>query len=218
VTNTPEDLYFKDADSTAQSGAGNYMAQPGMMSPVEAGASEGAPPPPTPVVGGTGSGGGGNRVALMVITALVAGLLIVGAGVTYFVFRASGGAPAAVSVTHSDGTVETGVPVETRSAEEVYDTYIAMSEDDSIFEIIPRTDEGWDYFRAFMYKITDYKAAELFGPLDQETLQEMAALERRFLALEDLELTIDITRTDGTTFVHDGKPPAPADASPAPSA
>lgn len=95
------------------------------------------------------------------------------------------------------------------NATTLYDYYVAKIDDDSIFEIIPRTDEGWAYFSAFMYRVTDYKAAEsIGGPLTRDQRRDLVDLNTRFVNLEDLELTVDIKRSDGTQFIHDGKPPA----------
>lgn len=91
---------------------------------------------------------------------------------------------------------------------EMYDAYMEMKRRGKIYEIIPDTDEGRAYFTAFMYSIVDLKAAAIWGPLDAESLADLATREQHFLALEDLDLTVDITFEDGTSFTHDGKPPA----------
>jgi hypothetical protein len=96
----------------------------------------------------------------------------------------------------------------TLSVSEMYDAYSAMVKDKSIFTIVPQTLEGVDYLQAFLFTVIDYQSAERFSPLSAEQEAELAALERRFLALEDLEVTIDITFSDGTNFTHDGLPPA----------
>ena len=145
-------------------------------------------------------------------------LLVVGlvGGAAFFLITHKAN-PVAQDVTpaRSDAPGEPGVA--TASAADMYDKYIAMIDDESIFLIVPRTDEGWAYLSAFVYKLADYKAAETIGgPLDQETADEMLALEAHFLALQDLEMTVDITRTDGTEFHHDGKPPTAAEPTPAP--
>lgn len=187
----PDDMFIENSDLPAQLAAGNAIPQPGIY--VEGDGEPVAKP---------------RNTGLTLFVVLLVSLVVAGGGLALVALFPFGGPlfahePAAPSA----GEV---APVGTQaSAADMYDKYIAKTEDDSIYLIIPRTDEGWDYFRAFMYKITDYKIAEsIGGPLEAEQIEEMLALEQRFLALEDLELTVDITRTDGTRFVHDGKPPA----------
>ena len=164
------------------------------------------------------AGGGGaqvNWVGVAIFT--LAALVLVGlvGGAIFFLITHKANLGQDVTPASSDATGEPGVA--TSSAADMYDKYIAMIDDESIFLIVPRTDEGWAYLSAFVYKLADYKAAETIGgPLDQETVDEMLALEARLLALQDLEMTVDITRADGTEFHHDGKPPTAAEPTPSP--
>ncbi len=120
---------------------------------------------------------------------------------------------ATVAPTKTDATPDAtadpaGPPFASRQdPAEMYDSYMEMKRRGKIYEIIPDTDEGRAYFTAFMYSIVDLKAAAIWGPLDAESLAELATREKHFLALEDLDLTVDITFEDGTSFTHDGHPP-----------
>src|SRR5688572_25909352 len=118
------------------------MAQPGMMSPVDALAPAGPTPPPrnwAPVLGGIG-------VAVFVLLAAAAVL-------GFFVMDLMRSEQANPSVSEVAGAEGPSVTVPGQSPEAIYDKYLAMADDESIYEIIPETEEGWDYFRAFMYKI-----------------------------------------------------------------
>lgn len=100
------------------------------------------------------------------------------------------------------------IALERVSADLLYQHYVGRMNDGTLYEIIPDTDEGREYFLAFMYVVTDVKAAEsIRGELTEEEKQYLLDLEQRFLKLEDLDVSLDITRSDGTRFVHDGTAP-----------
>ncbi|MBL3687266.1 hypothetical protein D3248_09950 [Leucobacter zeae] len=118
-------------------------------------------------------------------------------------------------------TPETPIDPEPDSAEaealaqhivDTYDTYLAAVSDDSIYDAVPGgRDVDPDYIAAFIYTLTDYRSAVRFMSLDQDAdrLADLAEqtdeLERRFLAGEDLDVEIEITREDGTVFRSDGE-------------
>lgn len=94
------------------------------------------------------------------------------------------------------------------TAAQMYDAYISMNRSGTIYRIIPNTDDGRRYFRAFMYAVTDVKIAESFsGEMSSEQARDLAEREKHFLALEDLDIDIDITHTDGTREILNGLPP-----------
>jgi hypothetical protein len=189
----PDDMFIENSKVPEQLAAGSAMPQPGIVVDGESPRS--------------GSPGAGARIAVLVVGVVAA--LVAVAGLAIFLLVSADGRDVAGEdpVASAPADVPELAPPGTAAA--VYDKYIAMANDDSIFLIIPRTEEGWDYFRAFMYKITDYKVAEsIGGPLTDRQFQEMQQLESRFLALDDLDLTVDITLSDGTHFVHDGQPPS----------
>ncbi len=75
-------------------------------------------------------------------------------------------------------------------------------------ELIPHTEDGVNYAAAFMYKVTDYKAAGRFGgEFDKDRRDELAKIELQFLTVSDLDFTVKYTRTDGSVFEHDGTAP-----------
>ena len=198
----PEDEFIESATMHQLQTEGNLNPQPGLIDPHSDLAGD--------------SGSGSSRTAVVVLSVIgVIILAVVGAAVYYLLALAGG---RGTDDSPQAGPGPSGEPtVEQPSAEDLYNKYIAMADDDSIFLIIPRTDEGWAYFSAFVYKLADYKAAEsIGGPLDQDSVEEMLALEARFVALQDLEMTVDITRSDGTQFYHDGQPPATTVATPSP--
>jgi hypothetical protein len=190
----PDDMFIENSPLPAQLAAGNASPQPGIV--VDEESPRRAP-----------SGAGANAV---VVAALIGTALVALGGVAVF-WLASGSDEAPVEeepVASASNESEEIYPIP-NVASTTYDRYIAMADDESIFQIIPRTDEGWDYFRAFMYKITDFKIAEsIGGPLTVAQVEEMKALEARFWSLQDLDLTVDVTLSDGTHFEHDGHAPA----------
>lgn len=181
----PEDLFIEKSKIQAQLSAG--VASPEVIAHGTATSGDAAPV-------------GRKNVRLLGLLA-AATLVTMASALAYFVFlQPSEPAPPTQWTETSLGPV---------NAADLYDYYVARIDDDSIFQIIPETEEGWAYFSAFMYKLADYKAAEAIrGKLTDEQKQEMLALNQRFVNLQDLELTVDITRTDGSKFYHDGKPPA----------
>ncbi|MGN8247080.1 hypothetical protein ACTHAM_000752 [Cellulomonas soli] len=104
------------------------------------------------------------------------------------------------------------------------DTYLAKMDDGTIFEIVPQTQEGVNYAHDFLVLLADENSALLFATqtsddpaeLDaviQETRDRFDELERMFLAGEDFDVDISITRSDGTTYTSDGNNHADDDAS-----
>lgn len=188
----PDDMFIENSRIAEQLAAGNASPQPGI--------TVDADPPPR-----TRNPKGGAAVASAVIgAALVA---IAGLAGFWFISSSDGAGVAEEPVASAPASADEPYPISDIAAT-TYDNYLAMADDESIFSIIPRTDEGWDYFRAFMFKIADYKVAEsIGGRLTYAQVAEMRLLESRFLALEDLDMTVDITLSDGTHFVHDGHPP-----------
>lgn len=177
------------------------------------------PPPPVPAKYGPGSGGGGNTQVTLLFTAVGTALALGGAAFAFWLLGNSSD-PGPQTLEDRQAAVEAyptpepaasgdaqATVVDGPSPEVLYDSYLAMANDGSIYEIIPRTDEGWDYYRAFMYKVLDYKIAEQIGGVDLAARAEMYEIERRFLNLEDLGYSVDI-KSGENHFVHDGKPPA----------
>jgi len=205
----PDDTTIEYSSPPEQRAEGTLNPQPGMImdGDLDAGTER----------------SGSSRTVVVLVAALAVALIAVAVGVALYVLVSRGATPApdAAPIAEVTRAAGGGPGVEEQysgpTGAAMYDKYVAMIDDESIFLIIPQTDEGWAYFSAFLYKIADYKAAESFGELSLEQGQEMLALEARFLALEDLQMTVDITRSDGTHFLHDGKPPAPADATASPT-
>ncbi|MEB4613946.1 hypothetical protein [Leucobacter sp. M11] len=113
------------------------------------------------------------------------------------------------------------LPLQER-VEATYQRYVDMIDDASIFEIVPHTDAGIEYTRSFLYAYADIKSAlnimSLSGGATSTSPGELDArlqilgekadeYERRFLAGEDLDVTISITRADGSVFESDGTAP-----------
>ncbi|TPW75444.1 hypothetical protein [Schumannella soli] len=98
------------------------------------------------------------------------------------------------------------------------DTYLQARRDGSIHQWVPATTTGDDYASAFIYLLTDKKAATNFmlrgtttdddpAVLDAKVAAwdaELTELERKFLAGEPFGVNITIKRSDGTTFHYDG--------------
>ncbi|WP_147441610.1 hypothetical protein [Mycetocola lacteus] len=102
----------------------------------------------------------------------------------------------------------------------MYDEYSNRLSDGSIFTIVPRTDAGLGYVRDFLTILADKKAALRFMTdpvlskastnqyeLDAEIRikdDELTEVERKFLAGEDLGVTIRVTNADGSVYESDG--------------
>ncbi|NYI59113.1 hypothetical protein [Cellulomonas soli] len=99
--------------------------------------------------------------------------------------------------------------------QELSDTYLAMVDDGTIYELVPRTQEGLNYVHDFLLLLADENGALKFmtttsddpAELDatiQERWDRFDELERIFLAGEDFDVDISITDSDGTTYTSDG--------------
>lgn len=95
-----------------------------------------------------------------------------------------------------------------QEVEAIADAYLEAQHDGTIYALVPggdKVDPG--YIGAFIYTLTDLKSASRFGGTAaqlQELLDKAEACEARFLAGEDLDVTVRITRADGSVFASDG--------------
>jgi len=100
--------------------------------------------------------------------------------------------------------------------DETKEKYRTLS-DAEIYAIVPATTDGFDYYKDFLYILTDKAGALIFMPgftssTDPQELDdtitywdnELTELERQFLAGEDFGVTIAITQSDGTVYESDG--------------
>lgn len=91
--------------------------------------------------------------------------------------------------------------------------YRTAHSDGTITQLVPGGDTvDPDYITAFLYALTDLRSAVRFTPATpdnaaqlREYAEQTAEYERRFLAGEDLDVDITITRDDGSVFESDGK-------------
>lgn len=101
-------------------------------------------------------------------------------------------------------------------AEFIIDTqerYLAAQEDGSILQLVPGGAQvDPDYITAYLYVLTDLRSAVRFTSPSAENAPQLAEYaanvrehERRFLAGEDLDVDVSITRKDGSVFESDGK-------------
>ncbi|GAA3659544.1 DUF2510 domain-containing protein [Microbacterium marinilacus] len=98
-----------------------------------------------------------------------------------------------------------------------YEKYLAAREDGSIRDLVPDTDDADDYINAFLLLLSDERGALRWAPsgtnpdeLDaiiQATRDRVAEYERRFLAGEDLGVSVRVVRSDGSVFESDGAAP-----------
>lgn len=98
-----------------------------------------------------------------------------------------------------------------------YERYLAARDDGSIRDLVPDTDDADDYVNAFLLLLSDEQNALRWPPsgtnpdeLDamiQATHDRVAEYERRFLAGEDLGVSVRVVRSDGSVFENDGAAP-----------
>lgn len=96
---------------------------------------------------------------------------------------------------------------------ETQEKYLAATQDGSILELVPGgASVDPDYVSAYLYVLTDLRSAVRFTPPSLENAQQLSEYaadvrehERRFLAGEDLDVDISVTREDGSVFESDGK-------------
>lgn len=90
----------------------------------------------------------------------------------------------------------------------IADYYLEARRDGTINELVPGgASVDPDYVGAFLYVLADLKSATRFGgtPSElQELLDKARDYEARFLAGEDLDVSVRITRADGSVFDSDG--------------
>jgi hypothetical protein len=102
----------------------------------------------------------------------------------------------------------------------VADTYTKYAEEtspDNAYNKVPQTEAGLYYAHDFIVILTDYKGAFAFGGVGTEStnvseldakaqsyIDEVTEYERKFLAGEDLGVTITITQADGTVYESEG--------------
>lgn len=129
-----------------------------------------------------------RRVQPLYIIMAASGLLFVGVLIAVLLWMNAGSAPR-------------------DAASDMYETYAALADDEALWEYVPQTEEGVHYYQAFLFKLMDFKVGESFERLSSEEYDELRDLEKRFLALEDLDITVEFTRSDGTVFRHDGTAP-----------
>ena len=160
-------------------------------------------------------------VILVCVGALV---LVSGVGVVGVLFaRLISPSTSATSTVASHGTGAQQYAIDDRPGwdplvahgQELSDKYMTMTQDGSIFEIVPQTPEGKNYIHDFLLLLADKNAAlkwaagssEDPGELDAKITDTSAAfdeLERTFLAGEDFGVDISVTQADGTTYTSDG--------------
>lgn len=236
MTQPPPNQEASDAEVRRRIEMANYPAAPPSSSSMGGYSEPQFPPPPMAQQAiADDSPSQATSKAVVVVVVALASLAVIAGIIFLFVLGMNDGAPQpqVVATTSQAVAQPTGVatPEPTTDADptedaqpdavgppfasrmdttEMYDAYTAMVTDQSIFDIVPATPEGADYVQAFFLAVVDYKAAESFSPLSATQKADLAALELRFLALEDLDVTIDITFSDGTRFTHDGHPPARA--------
>lgn len=104
---------------------------------------------------------------------------------------------------------------------ELYNKYNQQVVDGSIFAAnnLPANQDSADYVHDFMIILTDHKAALNFGCATNSTsmdevndqyeakANEVLEVERKFKAHEDFNVTIKITRKDGSVYESDGTAP-----------
>ncbi|MBL3700092.1 hypothetical protein [Leucobacter luti] len=96
---------------------------------------------------------------------------------------------------------------------ELHEKYGDAIADGSITGMVPGGDAvDPDYIAAYLYSLTDLRSALRFVPASAENAAQLRVyaeqaeeLERRFLAGEDLDVRVRITRDDGSVFESDGK-------------
>ena len=101
-----------------------------------------------------------------------------------------------------------------------YAKYKAAISSGEMYDYVPDTDKGREYYTAFLYILIDHKSALTFVELGiddmnpaelDSTIDEyetkLDELLDTFLANEDLDADIKITRSDGTVFESDGSAP-----------
>ena len=99
-------------------------------------------------------------------------------------------------------------------------TFTRYSEESSpeyAYNQVPQTEPGLNYAHDFLIILADYKGVFNFGGVGSEStnvaeldamaqayIDEVTEFERKFLAGEDLGVTIKITRSDGTVYESEG--------------
>jgi len=102
----------------------------------------------------------------------------------------------------------------------VTETFFRYSEETSsenAYNHVPQTEAGLNYAHDFLIILADYKGVFNFGGVGSEStnvaeldamaqayIDEVTEFERKFLAGEDLGVTIKITRADGTVYESEG--------------
>ena len=111
--------------------------------------------------------------------------------------------------TDSPGSDFSGALGPAAEVQQLADKYLEASSDGTIYDLVPggkRVDPSC--IGAFLYVLTDLKSASRFGGSTaelQQLLDKAHAYEERFLAGEDLDTSVKITRGDGSVFESDGK-------------
>ena len=163
---------------------------------------------------------GGGVIALGIIGLLVAGFVLSGL-VSGANNAGSNDRPAASGEPSDSGQASLA---EWEALKERYDseynTYKAANGTSDMYNYAPDTDKGREYYTAFFYILIDYKTALGFVELGVDTMNpaELAStideyetmldeLLDTFLANEDLDTDIKISRSDGTVFESDGSAP-----------
>lgn len=105
----------------------------------------------------------------------------------------------------------------------VITAYNKWSNPDYAIKYLPHNKSSIDYYSTWLYILSDKKAAFNFGDVRQTTdlndaeayyagkIDELNQLEQKFMKNQDLNVTVDITRSDGTRFTSDGKAPDQSD-------
>lgn len=208
MTQQPPDLEAYEAEVRRRVEASNY-APAGASSNAPGGVSGAEEQVKPQTVTTAGSANPARNARSTVTLALAVGtilslLMVAFLVVPLMVDKAKGLSPQDV-----EDVIAEGPPfADSLTATQMYDAYISMNRNGRIYRIIPNTDDGRRYFRAFMYSVTDLKLVESFaGEMTAEQASELAERELHFLALEDLDYDLDITHTDGTREILNGLPP-----------
>lgn len=207
MTQPPPDMEAYEEEVRRRVAASNYAPAANSTSPGDGPPTQAAIEPQTVTIAGTSNPVRNSRRTVILAIAMGVMLSLVTVAfmcVPIIVDQAKG-----LSQKEVEAVIAEGPPfADSLTATQMYDAYISMKRDGSIYRIIPDTDDGRRYFRAFMYAVTDVKIAEsIAGGLSSDEKRDLAEREQLFLALEDLDIDIDITHTDGTQELLNGLPP-----------
>ena len=165
------------------------------------------------------------RRAVSVIAALAIGIGLVGCSLLPSLdggggsvdSRPSAPAPAITALPVISIADRPGFDAADRLVNEMHERYSNEASADYAYDQVAQTTEAKYYAYDFLVILTDFKGAFRFMPLGTEStnpaeldakiqyyVDEVTELERKFLAGEDLGVTISITKADGSVYTSDG--------------